>query len=318
MKRLCLIFSISLISGNLICQSLGDSVIIFIENKVELKMAIPNYGQLSPTHEIRSVLREFQQLVSDMEDQLSPASAELVRFTPGNSVTIEPGEPKYTYLISQETLRNTGYRDQVVITGENYIIFITSVDLINLVEMPLVACYDKVVNMLPESTKFSRSLYYQCIDGEMLELKNQHETNGKIDVLEIGLTAGGGLVENNWVTDLSLAVGLGLVEKGVTKFQPYISSDLLFGFDNETGDIDLNLFLSLGIHPNIVKDKSKSTFLGVDIGYLMVDNGDLFEGNTFRLGVNWSPLKGVFVGPRLYATDDFNRVFPGIRIGFGF
>jgi hypothetical protein len=155
------------------------------------------------------------------------------------------------------------------------------------------------------------------VNNEILELKSEDHTNGKIDFLELGLTAGAGLVKNNWVADLSFMAGLGLVRKGVTKYQPYLSTDLIFDFD-DSGDIDLNMFLNIGYRPNIIKDPKNSTFLGVDIGYLVVSQGMLFEGTTFKLGVNWSPLKGVFVGPRLYATDNFNRVFPGIRIGFGF
>ncbi len=67
------------------------------------------------------------------------------------------------------------------------------------------------------------------------------------------------------------------------------------------------MFLNIGYHPHIVKEPKKSTFLGVELGYLIVNQGDLFEGATFKLGVNWSPLKEVYVGPQLYATDSFNK-----------
>ena len=306
-----------MISLPVLCQSPGDSVIIYIENRVELTIAVPNYAELRTSNKVTTALTTFQTMLGDLEDQLSPSASELVTYTVDSSVTIKPGDSEYTYLMTQGTLRNTGFRDQAVISGDNFKLFITSVDLLNLQRMPLETCVNQVIEALPASSNMSRSLYYQCVDREVLELKSKHQTNGRIDFLEIGLTAGGGLVKNNWVTDLSLTLGLGFTEKGVVKHQPYISSDLIFDF-NESGDIDLNMFLSIGYRPNIVKDRSKSNLLGIDLGYLVVDQGDLFEGTTFRLGINWSPLKGVFVGPRLYATDDFNRVFPGIRIGFGF
>jgi len=317
MKQLCLILAISTLSNYLSSQSLGDSVIVYIDNRVELNVAVPDYITLKSTDKVASALEEFQQKLPDIEGQLSPAAPELVKFVVGGSITIEPGDPRYTYLITDGILRNTGYRDQVIITGDNFKILITTVDLATVAHLPLVACLEKVIMILPERTRMSKSLYYQCIDDQISELKDRHHANGKIDFLELGLTAGAGLVKNNWVADLSFVAGLGLVQKGVTKYQPYMSTDLIFDFD-ESGDIDLNMFLNIGYRPNIVKDLKKSTFLGVDVGYLIVNQGALFDGTTFKLGVNWSPLKGVFVGPRLYATDNFKSIFPGIRIGFGF
>jgi hypothetical protein len=317
MKQLCLILAISTLSNYMNSQSLGDSVIVYIENRVELNVAIPDYINLKSSDKVATALEEFQRMLPELEGQLAPAAPELVKFIVGGSVTIEPGDPKYTYLITDGTLRNTGYRDQVIITGDNYKILITAVDLVTVADIPLATCLEKVIMMLPEKTRVSKSLYYQCVNNEILELKSEDHTNGKIDFLELGLTAGAGLVKNKWVADLSFMAGLGLVRKGVTKYQPYLSTDLIFDFD-DSGDIDLNMFLNIGYRPNIIKDPKNSTFLGVDIGYLVVSQGMLFEGTTFKLGVNWSPLKGVFVGPRLYATDNFNRVFPGIRIGFGF
>jgi len=56
----------------------------------------------------------------------------------------------------------------------------------------------------------------------------------------------------------------------------------------------------------------------VAIGYLIAKQGNLFGENIVRVGMNWSPLKGVFVSLRLYITDNLRTVYPDIRIGFGF
>jgi hypothetical protein len=316
MKQLCLILAISTVSNYLIGQSLGDSVIVYIDNRLELNIAIPDYVDLKSSNEVVVALEEFQRIFPDLADQLSPTTPDLVKFTVDGSVTIEPGDPKYTYLITNGSLRNTGYRDQVIITGDDFRILITTTDLTKIAEFSLISCIEKVIAILPERTRLSRSLYYQCIDQQVKPLENMHHTNGRLDFIELGLNAGAGLVKNNWVGDLSFTTGLGIVKKGVSKFNPYLSTNLLFDFDG-TSSIDLDMFLSIGYRPNIVKDTGKSMFLGVELGYLIVNQGELFEGSTYRLGVNWSPLKGVFVGPQLYATDNFKSVFPGIRIGFG-
>jgi len=60
-------------------------------------------------------LEAFLKVLSEIESQLSPSKAELVRFSVGNSLTIEPGDPKLTYLIKDGEARNTGFRDSVTL-----------------------------------------------------------------------------------------------------------------------------------------------------------------------------------------------------------
>lgn len=316
MRLLCLIFAASILSSSLSGQAIGDSIIIYIENRVELKVAVPDYSNLQTPNQVTNGLEQFLELLPEVSSQLSSSSGDLIQFSVGNQLTLEPGDQKVTFMIKDGVTSNTGFRDKAIITGENFVIFITTTDLSRVSDIPLSECLEKVIAKLPDKANMSRSLYYQCVEDKVLELENKHHNNGRLDFLEINLGAGAGLVKNNWVADLSFAVGIGIVKKGEPKYHPYVSTNLIFDFDDE-GSIDLNMFLNLGYRPNIVKDTKKSTFLGIELGYLIVDQGELFEDNTFRLGVNWSPLKGVFVGPQLYATDNFNKVFPGIRIGFG-
>jgi len=315
MKQLCLIFAISILPTYLFCQLIGDSVIVYVDNRLELNVAVPDYADLGSSDSVIMALAAFLKVLIEVEDQLSSSKAEMVRFSVGNSLTIEPGDPKLTYLIKDGEASYTGFRDRVIISGDEFSIFMTTADLLKISELPLIECLEKVIAMLPERTSMSKSLYYQCVDDQVLELEDKNRFN-RLDFLELHLGAGAGLVKNNWVADLSFEVGLGITKKGDVKHNPYLSTNLIFDFDDE-GAIDLNMFLNIGYHPNIVKDPKKSTFLGVEIGYLIVNQGDLFEGTTFKFGVNWSPLKGVYVGPQLYATDNFKKVFPGIRIGFG-
>ena len=142
------------------------------------------------------------------------------------------------------------------------------------------------------------------------------EKNNKIDFLELTLGAGAGLVNNTWVPDVSFGVGIGFDKKGVTRF-PYISSNMLFDFDLE-GSTYVNTFLNIGYGWDISRQPNKKEIVGVELGYLISQQGDLFGENTFKIGANWSPVKGVFVSPHLYVTDNFSTVYPGVRIGFGF
>ena len=158
------------------------------------------------------------------------------------------------------------------------------------------------------------SLSYECADGNVTKLDNRF--NSQLDQIELTAGAGAGLIKSTWVADLSFRIALGFNRKGVMSYVPYISSNLVFDFDTES-NIHVNTFLNLGYQWNIDKQAEKPSYLGVELGYLIGKNGDLFGENTFKMGFNWSPVKGVFVSPQLYITDNFKTLYPGIRIGFG-
>ena len=59
-------------------------------------------------------------------------------------------------------------------------------------------------------------------------------------------------------------------------------------------------------------------WFGAELGYLTNRNGNFFDKNTFRLGVNWDIGRYMSVSPCLYISDNFNKMYPGIRLGIGF
>ncbi len=313
MKQLCLIATILMISTASFGQSIGDSVVFYVDNRAEINIAVSNYINLKSSNDVVAALGDFKRAVAQIEDQLSPASAELIRYSIDGSVTVEPGNQKVTYLRKDGDFTNTGVRDRGIIIGKDFKIFITTSDIANITDLSLSECLEKITTMLPEKSRWSKSLYYECIDGAVMKLE---EKNNELDVLELTLGAGAGLVKNTWVPDISFGVGIGLNKKGVARF-PYISSNMLFDFDLE-GSTNTNTFLNIGYGWDINKQPNKKEILGIELGYLVSQQGDLFGENTFKLGANWSPVKGVFVSPHLYVTDNFDMVFPGIRVGFGF
>jgi len=200
-----------------------------------------------------------------------------------------------------------------MLSGENYIIYITTTDMSLVSDMPLSECVQKVIAKLPEKTHWPKTLSYECIDGSINELDNK---NNQVDFLELQFGAGAGLVKSTWVADISFGVSLGLNHKGMVR-APYVSANMVFDFDAES-NMHINTFLNLGYQWNLNKKTEKPNMLGVELGYLIVKQGDLFGDNTFKLGVNWSPAKHITVSPQLFIIDNFNQAFPGVRIGFGF
>lgn len=312
MKYLCLIFAISLLPTLGFSQPIGDSVIIYIDNRVEINIAIPDYHQLRTSNKVNEALQEFQSIMPQISMNLSAEKPEVIRYTNDKKVTVSPGDPTEIYLIKDGKMSDTGFRDKAIISGEGFRITITASDISNIADMPLLTCLSEVTAKLPKQRSWSKSLYYECIDGNVKVLEDK---NNEWDMLELSAGAGANLVRTTWVPDLTLKVGLGFNKKGMLH-SPYFLSNTLFDFTSEN-KINLNTFLNLGYSWTINKKADKNDLLGVEVGYLISQQGDLFGDNTFKVGFNWSPAKHIQVSPHIYITDDFGKVFPGIRIGFG-
>lgn len=314
MKRLCLIVLAIIIFPTLTsAQFIGDSVIVYVDNRVEINVAVSDFENLKSSKEVIEALEKFRALLPEIQNDLSSEKADLVKLTSNGTLTIEPGDPKIIYLEKDGKMSNTGFRDRAIIAGEDYQIIITTTDLSGISDMALNSCFEEVIKILPEKTHWSRNISYECIDGEtsLIDNKNNH-----MDLLELHIGAGAGLIKGNWTTDLSLGLGLFLNKKGMMR-GPQISANMIFDFADE-GNMNINTFLNLGYAWDLERKTDEPNMLGLELGYLISKQGELFGENTFKFGVNWSPAKLVTVSPQLFVTDNFEQVFPGIRVGFGF
>ena len=313
LKQLCfflIVLALPIVSYG---QFTGDTVIVYVDNRAEIKVAVDDYTDLAKSDSVNIALDEFRKILAEIEDQLSPEKADLVKYSFGSSLTIEPGDSKIIYLNKDGSLTNTGFRDQAIISGEKYVISITSTDLSKLADLALSDCMNKVKEQLPEKEHWPKSISYECTGGVITELENK---NNSTDFLELQLGAGAGLIKSKWVADISFGVSLGLNHKGMLR-SPYVSTNMIFDFDPEN-NMSINTFLNVGYRFDVSRKEDKPDILGVELGYLISQQGELFGDNTFKLGVNWSPAKNIMVTPTLYVTDNFNQAFPGVRIGFGF
>lgn len=312
MKKLCLIFAISLLPLSGFCQFIGDTVIVYVENRVEIKVAVPDYKNIKTLDSVVFALNELKRNMPVLENQISAKTADLIKYSVGGSLTVEPGDPKIIYMNKKGEFSNTGFRDKAIISGERYKIIITTTDISKISELQLSKCFEKAIDKFPEKSPLSKSLYYECTNEGTVELKQK--TN-RMEFLELNLGTGVGLIKSSWVADLSFGLSLGLNYKGIHR-APYVSTNMIFDFDTES-KLNINTFLNLGYQWEIRNKSEKRDFIGVELGYLISKQGDLFGKNTFKLGVNWSPAKFITVSPQLYITDNFKTAYPAIRIGFG-
>ena len=292
-------------------QPLSDSVILYVDNRAELTVAVADYSDLVSSEDVTSMLQEFQRIVPVL--QLRPDTAEIIRYDTEGGVGVEAGNQRTVYLRKEGVLTLTGVRDMAILQGGAFRMTITTTDMSTITDLSLVTCLEKAIAILPEGSRWSQSLYYAC-NGDSVTLIEKK--NNELDFLELNLGAGVGLVKQQWVPDISAGIGIGFAKKGKVR-TPYVSSNALFDFDAED-QMNVNVFLNVGYGWDISRQTNKKEMLGLEVGYLVSRQGELFGDNTFKLGAHWSPVKGVFVSPHLYFTDDFDRVFPGVRIGLGF
>jgi len=318
MRLLCLILAVSGLANRSFGQDAGDTIVVYVDNRFEIKVAVKDYDDLRNSKSEIDALRQFSEHLPQIADQLNPEQADLVKFINGVSITVEPGTQQYNFLFKDGSLSDTGYRDRAEIKLVDSKIFITAGNLINLMDYNLADCLLKTIPLLPEKNRHSKTLYYECKAGVVSELSDRHTLNSSLDMLSLGLGAGAGLVKGRWVADLTFELNLQFNRKGVLRHSPYVSTNILFDFAAD-GKMSVNTFLNAGFRWNIDKEEDSADWLGVDVGYLVGKEGDLFGDNTVRLGLNWTMIKGrsVTVSPNLYFTDNFKTIFPGVRVGFG-
>ena len=313
MKKLLVVSGVLCLPFFGFAQIIGDSVIVYIDNRVEVKVAVRDYINLKSSEAVIEALTEFVEAIPQVSDQLSAESPDLVNLLVGNSLTVESGEEKAIYLIKEGQVSFTGPRDHAIIKGKRFNIFITTTDLTRIPDISIVQCLEKVLANLPDKSRRSKSLYFECVDDEarLLEVKNNER-----DFLKFSSNIGAGLVRNTWVPDITLKLAVGLWRKRTIR-NPYISLDFLYDFTVENND-ELIVFFNLGYQRYLRRGKNNPVLVGIELGYADTrdSEGDLFGKNTLRFGFSWSPSTAIIVNPYFYYTDNFDTAFPGVRVAF--
>lgn len=315
MRKLCLIIPFCLLFLPGFGQYIGDTVTIYIDNRMELKIALEDYSKLGETQAL-ATLRAFEQVLPAASSRISAQGPDKLTFDKDGELTIAPGNPAIVFQLNGAQAINSGTRDEVFLSGPDVVMTITATDIMLASSTSVAECLEKVIQQLPRKRSWAKSLYFECIDGQVTSLDALEETH-ELDFLEFTPGVGFGLVKNEWVTDVGMKIGLGFNYKGLMRHNPYVSANVVFNFDSER-KISTNTFLNLGYRWNVDRKGAKPEMLGVEFGFLVDKNGDLFDDNTFRFGMNWMPTGAVSVSPQLYFGNNFKEFYPGIRIGLGF
>jgi hypothetical protein len=317
MRKLCVIFTFIIIPIISKSQAVKDSITIYVENRVEAVFILDDFDLLrKDSTELINYLSQLQSYLPGISSKMNKNVSELIEYQPGKQITVEVENRKDIFLIQDGKAVDSGLRDKAILELGWVKVIITGKDLSAIQDIDLGKSLSGLIRNLPEKTRNAKSLFYQDKAGKTSVMDDLERTNRYGDYIE--LKAGMGLhhFKNKLLGDFTFQVDLTFKKKGILEHSPYISTNLLYdyGINNK---VNINTFLNLGYRWNRARPTDKENPFGVEIGYLIGRQGAMFDKNTFRFGLNWSPAKGVIVSPQVYFMDNFRQITPGIRIGFG-
>jgi hypothetical protein len=146
--------------------------------------------------------------------------------------------------------------------------------------------------------------------AELLHRNNTMSTTSD----QIILTAGTSLenVKGNWNGSFYTRMTFQLGSKNLSK--QAFSLEYEWMYDFSSGDKNINHWVDLGYQHNFSKNPNKGDWYGLSLGYLTKRNGDLFEKDSFRLGMEKKINKNISVVPQLYFHEFFKDAYPGFKI----
>lgn len=326
MRKLCPIFTLLVFNLNLQAQSISDTVKVIVEERLEMKIILKNYDLLkteTTKHEIQQYLEDFQKQVEQLGDELKASRAEELIYQGNGQLIVKNGAELEIYLITADELINSGSRDKGVIVHPKARIELTTADISDITEWDITKRFVKVVDSLPTQSRYAKTLNYSAKDDRIQFLSESINGQSAGDVIELSVGAGANLIKGQWVGEFQAKMDLMFFNKNILKHNPYLGYSLLYDF---SGNERVNTygFLNVGYAYDRSHGKGKENWFGVEAGFLLNNSSNqgmneyaLFEKNTWRFGLNWSPAKGITVSPQMFVVGGFEKVQPGLRISFG-
>ncbi len=320
MKNLRKVYLISLLSFSSILMSYSqkysiDSICVQIDDKIKLGMAIYDYKDLSEN--VEKDMKTLQAILKNKNDIPEKVSYSIT-YEPNKLLTIKSHEISERIILEDGKQTYYQFNNQCNVNSDQYYLQIQFNELKKLISDSLITKLKGVI----DSTniiqgRFASTYHYTFQGEELLPNKQIDKIKGQMDVLSIQGSIGVNFMKNQPVIDISAETGLTFSKKGILKNHYYLSCNLLYYFEDNS-KVNINSFVNIGYQHNSSKTVRDVNWLGVELGYLVVRNGDLFGKNTLKLGFNWEIGKYISVTPQIYISESKDLSFPAVRIGFGF
>lgn len=289
-----------------------DTLSVTIDDKIYVGMSIYDYSDLKEN--VEKHLKVLHEILMDNKDvpQNSPYS---IHYETDKKLSISVKESTETVIWENGKQKPYKFTNTCKISAKSYFMIIEFNELEDLTSEDLINQLKEAIDAtVTNQSRYSRLFNYSFEGDSMISSENDIIGNTG-DMLSLKAGVGANLIKNQPVIDLSGEIAFTFSKKGLLKNQYYLSYNLLYDFiDNSKAN--LNSFLNLGYRYNLSNAKDGTDWLGVEFGYLISREGDMFDDNTFKFGFNWDVGNSITVSPQLYISKE--QTFPGLRIGFGF
>ncbi|MCB0807281.1 MAG: hypothetical protein KDC05_15895 [Bacteroidales bacterium] len=294
-------------------QPFPDSVHIQIDSTLEILLALDASQNISEN--IENDLKSLQILLEE-SGVTPPESPYTITYIPDDLISVKPSAQKETVIWKDTEIIIHQFNNRCTIHAASYLMLIRFNEFSNLMDDNLITkIKDVVKDANNKQGRMAATYNYTFEKNNMVHLEHLDEIHGQTDMISLNGGVGANLIKNQPVIDISAMVSLLFSKKGVLKNDFNVSYNSLSYF-NDSSAFKVNGFLNIGYRYNFSKDAENPNWLGVELGYLVNRSGNLFDKNTFRLGVNWKLGNNVSVSPQFYFSG--KSTYPGLRIGFGF
>ncbi len=312
-SALTLLFLSSIVASGQ--KQILDSVCVRIDNTIELNLIIYDYSELSET--VEKDLKSLQSVLKD-NTGISEKEYYTIDYLADKQLTIKQSEPGTKIIWENGKQTTYQFNNQCNINSNKYALNIQFNEHESLISDSLLDKLKKVIDTTSLiQSRFSKAYNFSFIGENLIHDRQSDEVRGQMDMINLKGGVGLNLIKNQPVIDLSAEIGILFSKKGILKNQYYLSYNQLSDFD-ENSKVNLNGFLNIGYRYNLSNVVKDPNWLGLEVGFLVAKNGDLFKNNTYKFGFNWEIGKYISVSPQFYLSGDFKEFYPAIRIGFGF
>lgn len=319
MRKVCPILIGLMLSISVKAQRMSDTIKVIVEDRIEMKIITEDFHNLktdSVQLGVKSQLEQFQAQLPSIKSYLIANKAEQLIFEGDGTIRLKAGEEQAIFIIGEEGVTNSGTRDHAIIIHPAARIEIVAADITEIIEINLSEHFQSMVKALPEKTDYAMNLLYQVKADELTVISEEAIKSSAGDVIELTVGAGANLYQGQWLGEFQTKLELKFFNKNVMKHNPYLSYSWLYDFSTPK-KMNINGFLNIGYQWDLEAEKEDETLFGIEAGWLVNRSANLFEKNTWRLGLNWSPANGITVSPQIYVEGVFQKVQPGVRFTFG-
>ena len=294
-------------------QPFPDSIHVQIDASMEILLALDASKNISET--LENDLKNLQTILKESGVTL-PESPYSISYVPDDQISIKPSAQKEIIIWKDKEITIQQFENRCTVNATDYWMLIRFNEIGNLMDENLITKIKETLNDTYTKQGRMAATYNYAYEGtNMVHLDHLDEIHGQTDMLSLNGGVGANLIKNQPVLDISAMVSVLFSKKGVLKNDFNISYNSL-SYYTESSGFKSNGFLNFGYRYNFSRDAENPAWLGVEFGYLVNRSGDLFDKNTWRLGVNWKLGNNVSVSPQFYFSG--KSTYPGLRIGFGF